>query len=365
MIRSRYHSEINFMLNSSVLSFSKSRLAVVGCLSAAIVSGSALAQTCEPSERDNVPSQRYVINSDGTVTDRVTALIWQRCAVGQTWTGSSCDEDRKQQVRSWFSWKDANREAERLHDTNRFKDWRLPTAQELRTLVSNKCTDPSINTEMFPGAPSWFFSTISQYSVNDQYAWRVDFKKGVTESHLKSGTSYHIRLVKGDVLATARKRNSTKSATDEELAQWDDGIHDINNPDLLLLQKPKEVTRDLPKDSRGEVDWAAALLTGAIQPRAIREGGADMVVWDQDIIFTETATMPHVRFPHKLHSMWLACENCHDEFFGTSKGQADISMESIYQGRHCGACHGRVAFSPNSCERCHSVLHEGAPTKWW
>ncbi|MEH6814143.1 MAG: DUF1566 domain-containing protein, partial [Motiliproteus sp.] len=265
----------------------------------------------------------------------------------------------------WFGWKDANKEVVRLHSKGRFLDWRLPTAEELRTLVSNKCDDPSINTDIFPGAPSWFFWSSSEYSVNDQYAWQVDFKIGVTETHLKSGISYHIRLVKGDVLATARQSDSRESAADKALSQWDDGIHDINNPDILTLQKPKEVTSHLPKDSRGEVDWAAALLTGAIQPRAAREGEAEMVVWDQDIVFTDTATMPHVRFPHKLHSMWLACENCHDEFFGTRKGQADISMESIYQGRHCGACHGRVAFSPNSCERCHSILHEGSPTKWW
>ena len=36
------------------------------------------------------PATDYVDNGDGTATHKPTNLIWQRCAVGSTWTGSSC-----------------------------------------------------------------------------------------------------------------------------------------------------------------------------------------------------------------------------------------------------------------------------------
>ncbi|MDO8827835.1 hypothetical protein, partial [Methylophaga sp.] len=34
--------------------------------------------------------QRYSDNGDGTITDTKTNLIWQRCSLGQTWTGETC-----------------------------------------------------------------------------------------------------------------------------------------------------------------------------------------------------------------------------------------------------------------------------------
>lgn len=32
----------------------------------------------------------YIDNGDGTVTDTRTGLTWMRCALGQTWDGSTC-----------------------------------------------------------------------------------------------------------------------------------------------------------------------------------------------------------------------------------------------------------------------------------
>lgn len=325
----------------------------------------AQAQQCDPNQLDNMPTSRFVIHDNGTVTDRVTGLDWQRCAVGQTWDGQTCAEDLKKQVRSWFSWNDAHRVVARLPEAMKREGWRMPTVQELRTLLARHCTDPAINTEVFPNAPSWFFWSDTEYKENPDYAWQVDFNTGETNAHLKVSVSYHLRLVRGSLLPTSKKRNPGEQASEALLSVWDDGIHDVDNPDLGLLQRPDESTRELPRDTRGQVDWAKSLLEGDIAPRATRRGDGEMVVWDQDILFKETAHMPYVRFPHKLHSMWLACENCHDQIFPAKQGAVDISMAAIYQGQYCGVCHGKVAFTPNSCERCHSVLHAGSPKKWW
>jgi c(7)-type cytochrome triheme protein len=323
-------------------------------------------QVCDQEKFANLPTERFVLHDDGTATDRVTGLNWQRCAVGQRWTGATCeDEGIKAQIRSWFSWDDALGEVQRLQSRVEYRGWRLPTVQELRTLIDRRCNDPSTNLEVFPRAPAWPFWTATSYRDNLDYAWQIDFRNGEVNSHLKATTSYHIRMVKGSALPLNRKAVTLNEDKARLLKRWDDGVHDVDNTDLSLLQYPQDVLKGFPRDTRDRVDWAKALLEEQIQPRVTREGGGEMVVWDQDILFKQTATMPHVLFPHKLHSMWLACDNCHDQIFPARSGATEISMASIYQGEQCGVCHGKVAFEPTACERCHSVLHEGSPVKWW
>lgn len=320
----------------------------------------AQAQQCDQSQRNNAPTERFVIHDDLTVTDRITGLDWQRCAIGQGWDGQRCTDGKKQTV-AWFSWASAKQQAEQLLD----EGWRLPTVHELRSLISRHCKDPAINIEVFPNAPSWGYWSISEFSQNADYAWQVDFKTAKITAQIKTGETSHVRLVRGRVLPPSRQ--STQPATEAQRLQklWDDGVHDPDNPELELLEHPQEVFSALPKDSRGDVDWAKSLNSGAIAPRTNRDADADMVVWQQDILFKDTAGMAHVKFPHGTHSQWLACENCHDQIFAPQKGAADISMGSIYSGQHCGVCHGKVAFSPTNCERCHSVMHKGAGEKWW
>jgi len=330
------------------------------------LSGVAAAQVCDQAAYDNMPTERFVYIEEGVARDRVTGLEWQRCALGHDFVDGGCRDDPKKQVRSWFSWDDAQKEVLRLQANPKYEGWRLPTAQELRTLIYRRCQDPAINQEVFPNPPAWFFWTSTAFSDNPDYAWQVDFKTGEINAHLKSSISYNVRLVRGSLLPSSRKREEKPGdARDPRLAAWDDGIHDTADADILLLQHPDQALAGLPRDGHDRVDWAKVLVDGLIEPRATREGDGEMVVWDQDILFTETASMPHVLFPHKLHSMWLACENCHDAIFPAQRGVTDISMGSIYSGEHCGVCHGKIAFTPNSCERCHSVLHEGSPTKWW
>ncbi|RRJ85273.1 DUF1566 domain-containing protein [Aestuariirhabdus litorea] len=323
-------------------------------------------QQCVDSGRASTPTERFAIFDDGTVRDRVTGLLWKRCAVGQSWDGTTCREAPRKQVKSWFSWQGAKAMVARLNDPSQKHQWRMPSISELKTLVESRCQKPAINLELFPNAPAWPFWSSSELSSNPDYVWRIDFSSGKLGTDLKTNYSYYVRLVKGEApKLDGRTMAKPRSAEEEEIAARNDGIHDIENPDLTLLQRYDQATLGFPLDTRDQVDWAKVLLDGIIEPRTTREGDqVEMAVWDHTIIFKDTQGMPWVRFPHKLHSMWLACENCHDQFFETKTGTADISMQSIYTGQHCGACHGRVAFSPNSCERCHSELYPGVQ-KWW
>lgn len=143
------------------------------------------------------------------------------------------------------------------------------------------------------------------------------------------------------------------------MRKWEnklDAFYDPANPSYDQLQRPAESLAGLPTDVRGTVDWMHALRTGQIQPRAALSGESRMEILDMDIVMKNTREMPHVRFPHRSHTEWLACSNCHPALFETRAGAASITMNDIFRGRYCGVCHDRVAFITFfACDRCHSV----------
>lgn len=136
----------------------------------------------------------------------------------------------------------------------------------------------------------------------------------------------------------------------------EDGIHDPTNPATHVLQEPVESMADFPRDDKGMTDWVQTLEQGFIDPRKGLRGEEQMFPVDFDIIFTNTGSMPNVRFPHRQHTEWLTCANCHPLIFLPQKGGNPVNMSAIIQGKYCGVCHGKVAFPPTmNCGRCHSV----------
>jgi len=144
-----------------------------------------------------------------------------------------------------------------------------------------------------------------------------------------------------------------------------DGIHDVLNESLGILQDPVQAMAEFPRDRRGEVDWVLALDEALIEPRADLLGQSEMQVLDMDIIMKRTQLMPWVLFPHSSHTAWLDCTNCHDGIFTPRAGANGITMNAVLAGEYCGVCHGKVSFSLFVCERCHSVPHPGSGPKWW
>ena len=140
---------------------------------------------------------------------------------------------------------------------------------------------------------------------------------------------------------------------------------DRSNEAYPLLQRPAQAMAGFPLDATGAVDWVATLAEGRIRPRAERYSAGTMERRFDVILMKDTREMPWVRFPHAEHTEWLACSNCHPRPFVDKAGANDITMDSIFSGRDCGVCHDRVSFSVEQCERCHNVLHEGSPVRWW
>ena len=136
-----------------------------------------------------------------------------------------------------------------------------------------------------------------------------------------------------------------------------DGLHDPDNPAIELLQEPAEALSQLPPDSVGnQVLWNQALRQGYIEPRTNIYPETKIEVIDMDIIMERTGEMPLVLFPHRPHTEWLDCTNCHDKIFIKKVDANPINMLAILSGNYCGQCHGAVAFPLTECNRCHSII---------
>jgi c(7)-type cytochrome triheme protein len=122
-------------------------------------------------------------------------------------------------------------------------------------------------------------------------------------------------------------------------------------------------TAKFPKAQYG-INWEAAESTGLINPVDVVEGISIKKVHIQsreDFGVQPGVSWFHpVIFSHEKHSVWNGCELCHPEIFPTARRSTlQYSMFLNIEGRHCGACHMKVAFPLNNCQKC----HDRAP-KW-
>ena len=119
----------------------------------------------------------------------------------------------------------------------------------------------------------------------------------------------------------------------------------------------------LPKDKTGQVNWVKAFNQGLIKPRsAIHKDDMNDPYKNfyKDLIFMQVKVhiMADVVFPHGMHSYWMNCDSCHPKPFKKENGSNNIKMDEILDGKWCGKCHGKVAFSPDdytNCRRCHVI----------
>ncbi len=115
----------------------------------------------------------------------------------------------------------------------------------------------------------------------------------------------------------------------------------------------------LARNAAGDVDWARALSEKSVAPKAgIAPDAKDEEPNDMDLEYVPKDQPEYkVIFPHKPHTQWLGCPNCHGGIFEMEKGKATMTMDKINGGAYCGVCHGKVA-SPDlsNCPACHKTM---------
>lgn len=137
-------------------------------------------------------SSGYTDNSDGTVTDKDTGLIWQKCIAGLS--GTDCSSGTEDEP----NWADALSYCNDLTLAGR-SDWRLPNINELKSIVDRSTSTPAIDTTAFPNADGntyWSATTATASSVGQ--AWRFWFAEGVVTTDTKSTGSNRVRCVTSD-----------------------------------------------------------------------------------------------------------------------------------------------------------------------
>lgn len=160
----------------------KLTLATVMALTATLSHG----QTCNPNIAREAPDSRYQLLNDNTeVKDTQTGLIWQRCSLGQTWSGTSCTG-----TAATYNWANALQTAKNMGN-----DWHVPNVKELDSLVEEACYDAAINETYFPNTVSHYYWSSSPYANGSSGAWVVYFSYGDDSTGHKSN-SYYVRLVR-------------------------------------------------------------------------------------------------------------------------------------------------------------------------
>ena len=134
------------------------------------------------------PSQVRFVPGDGDVLDLHTHLVWMRCSLGMRWTHAGCMGDMET-----MSLGQAKSAADAVGH-----GWRVPTADELFSLVDHSCGAPAIDTTAFPdirpnskALPYW---TTTPLGIANLTVY-IDFSEGFYDGHSR-GFPLAVRLVR-------------------------------------------------------------------------------------------------------------------------------------------------------------------------
>lgn len=206
-------------------------------------------------------------------------------------------------------------------------------------------------------------------SASSQEAAKPAPQPAAVKTEVAAAPQTSLRPSAAAPIAVAQEANTfnrlLRAAGKRNLPPSEDGIHDPVNDGTSVLQPPAQAFTGFPKLNAGNgVNWVETLHQNKIQPRYDRKDvNAQPVVMDLNIVREVKGSMPDVVYPHKQHTEWLDCSNCHPAIFIPQKGANQISMAAILLGQKCGVCHGKVAFPVSECRLCHSKKKETAVTQ--
>ena len=151
---------------------------------------------------DALPAIDRTASDDGvTVSDRVTGLLWQRCALGQIYDAAS-DDCVAPVARQTHAGAVAYCEALDLAG----RSWRLPSARELATLPDYGFAQPTLDPALFPGAPTdnqrHWAATVDAADTDRERAWTLSLPSGSLSTVLTipGSSEFGVRCVSGPAL---------------------------------------------------------------------------------------------------------------------------------------------------------------------
>lgn len=132
-------------------------------------------------------------NADGTVTERLSKLMWQRCS-------APAEEVNCVTTPLLYNWDNALAYCNSLTLAGH-TDWRLPNVKELQSIIDvDKTVAPSINTFYFTDTQSSDYWSSTTFTGTNVHAWYVNFDIGgsfVMTSGVDKMTPNNIRCVRG------------------------------------------------------------------------------------------------------------------------------------------------------------------------
>jgi hypothetical protein len=179
------------------------------------------------------PAEAWIDNGDGTATHTVTGLMWMRSALGQVWTGTTCTGIPKTY--------NNNKMKGIVHHFAGYEDWRVPTINELMSIIDFRSGFMSSGRSIFPNYGKEYYLTCSGFQVDLGYG-------GVVYTVYPSGSLRMVRSL-NTVLSLEEKAkfhdNGNGTATDVTtgltwmrcaLGQTWDGFKGIGDPYLLTRE---------------------------------------------------------------------------------------------------------------------------------
>ncbi len=154
-------------------------------------------------------ASRYTDNGNGTITDSTTGLMWMRCLIGQTWQDGQCKG-----AAATYNWGVANQlVSQSAFSDGNYSDWRLPTIDELNSLVFCKSGLPRYWKTDFPAyeevcrsdddAPTIVRSAFP-ISSNAYWVWSATSTDG---TYTQIGYRYAVSFLHGNTLSQYTPNN--------------------------------------------------------------------------------------------------------------------------------------------------------------
>ncbi len=103
---------------------------------------------------------RFVDCGDGTIKDTKTGLMWAKDGSSETMSHEKAEKYCKESSLAGY------------------KDWRLPTVEELASLIDYKKYNPAIVSDLFNVKTDDWYWTGTIYADSSDFAWIVDFYLG-------------------------------------------------------------------------------------------------------------------------------------------------------------------------------------------